>query len=253
MTRILATAIAGAIGWLIGMAFMLTLDFTSMPLILMVIFGISGWIASEEMTPGFDRHEIQVLKQGSDMALISAWGAGPALMRISQNEGKYMEQENEILNTSLPLALRVKMYNFENFLMLFRESLTRRAPPEASLRRHNRAFRPHIFRKKSASYTVLLHVARATIAAGADRNGAIWFYYVASKLKIKPKDAYEFMARAFNEQRERPSMIPSMPSEKQALFTAANEVPPKFVEDLEPYLVDYERSRAEIIDLLFPG
>lgn len=249
MTRLLSTIIAGAFGWLVGLALMWGFDLNYAAIALAALFALAGWIAGEPTGISFGRNDTKVLKQAIDMALVLAWASAPAMARFSRNQDRYLQYEENLLNSCIPLGIREKMYNYEDFIGLFRESLRTRSEPFASLKRHNRAFRPGIFKKESASYTVLQELARVTIAAGADRRGAVWYYHVASKLHVSPKHAAGFMETAIAEQLSSPLMIPGFPDHDSPIATASEGITIK--KDLEPYLDAYDKGRSRILDMMF--
>lgn len=249
MTRILSTVIAAALGWAIGMVLFWALGWSYAPTIGAVIIASAGFMASAPTGITFGRGNAKVLAQGMDMALVTAWAAAPAMHRFMRNQDRYLQHEENILMTCIPPAIREKMYNYEDFVMLFRESMKAGSEPIAALKRHNRAFKPGIFKKKSATYTVLQELARIIIAAGADRRGAVWYYHVAEKLGVPPKHAYGFMDTAISEQRVSPTMIPGFPDHDLPIATASSGLP--IPGDLEPYLDAYDKGRASILNIMF--
>lgn len=250
MTRIIAIIISAIAGYIIGIPIYLASDFVYAPLVSAAVFAISGIIMSASSGMGFTRSDAKVTNQAIDMVLVAAWGASPALKRLQRREERYLRAEEDLLNTTIPSGIKDILYNYEDLLFLIRESIRTGTEPFASLKRHNRAFRPGLFTKRSASYTVLQVVARIMLEAGADRRGAIWYYAFSKSLKVPFKDSHEFMEMAFSEQIRSPSMIPGFPDDESDLGKCSEGI--KVTKEMEPYLDAFDRRRSQVLDIMFP-
>lgn len=249
MTRILTMAVAAIIGWIIGLLPMWYFEIEYIPLISAVICAISGYIMSNPDGIPIKKDTAKNLKRGMDMMLIIGWGAAPAIHRLIDSQPRYLDIENSIMLSSIPQESREATYNFEEIISFFRESMKSGTKPIAALKRHNRAFRPRFYTKKSASYTILLEVARATVIAGADRRGVVWYFYFAEQLHVPVKDAYSFLQTAIQEQIAEPRMIPGYPAEGTPITTASQGLP--IPQEYEVYLEAYDRGRKAILTAMF--
>jgi hypothetical protein len=229
---------------------MIAFGYTWAPMTAAIIIGFSGFLVSRSYGEPFTGNDKRVMGQAIDMLLIMGWMAGPALKRVEAQQGRYLRAEEAMIDSSMPLEIRDKMFNYEDLIFFVRQSIASQGIPLKAIRRHNRAFKPGLLRKKSASYTILGVVARIIVEAGGGRNAAAWYYEAARKLKIPYKHSQEFIEAAFYEQMQSPSMIPGLPDEDSLLGRAGQGI--EQTAELAPYLDAYEASRKRVLDLMFP-
>ena len=208
-----------------------------------------GYNAAQSSGYKINRKDKKTMAQAMDMAFILFWAASPALKRLLHNQERYLAAESQIWDTCFPLLIDEQMSFRDETLEICRETVRLGTIPHAALKRHNRAFRPGMFRKKSASYTILDELARLLLAAGSDRRGIIWYFHVAEKLHVKPEHAIDFLANAVAMQKSDMRMIPGFPSDESPLGQAHKGIPVS--DKVKPYLEWYEAQRAEILDLMF--
>lgn len=246
MTRIIATLLAALTGVMLGY-----LVSETGAAVGGILLGLIGFRASGSTGMKMTRADHKTMTQAIDMALVMFWAAGPALKRFLRNQDRYLEHETFLYSMCMPEDINDQIAPRDEILELCRESLRIGTEPHAALKRHNRSFRPGVFRKRSASYTVLNEVARVMLAAGADRRGIIWYFHVAKRLHVKPADAMGFLTSAVEEQKNEMRILPGFPPDDSALGRAHTGIP---VDDkIVPYLDWYDQQRALIIDQMFGG
>lgn len=244
MTRIIATLLSALMGAALGLFVSETGSAIGG-----LLLGFIGFKASQPTGMKMSRGDKKTMNQAIDMALVMFWAAGPALKRFLRNQDRYLEHEQFLYEMCLPEDIKNQIAQRDEILELCRESMRIGTEPHAALRRHNRAFRPSMFRKKSASYTVMNEVARAMVSAGADRRGIIWYFHVAKKLHVKPEDAMGFLKNAIDEQKVDLRILPGFPPDDSALGKAHEGI--EVNDKILPYLKWYDEQRAEILDLMF--
>jgi len=246
MTRIIATLLGALTGFLGGLLYS-----TQAAPIAALVVGIIAFRASKPTGMTMSRADRKTMNQAIDMALVMFWAAGPALKRFLRSQDKYLQHEEFLYAMCMPEDIKDQIAPRDEILELCRETLRIGTEPHAALRRHNRSFKPGMFRKKSASYTVMNEVARVLLSAGADRRGIIWYFEVGRKLHVKPEEAMYYLKNAVEEQKVEMRILPGFPADDSALGQAhaGIEVPSK----IEPYLDWYDQQRAEIIDMMFGG
>lgn len=249
MTRILAIAMGAGVGWLLGFAVSLVTAFNYAPIIGAVIFAAAA--LSESGSSGFiyDRYDRKILNRAFDMSLVTAWGAYPALKRIKDIPHRYDHAVEEILTASFPDLVRARMVNFNEVIDLIRESSETGTEPTKALRRHNRAFKPSIFKKTSATYTVLDTVAKLLVYAGGDRDAAIWYFHFAKKLGVPYKNSAFFLESAINEQEQSSTLIPGYPKATSPLATISEGL--TVSTELVPYIDSFVKKRSDVLDKMF--
>jgi len=249
MTRILAIAIGSGVGWLLGFAVSLLTAFDYAPIIGAVIFAAAA--LSESGSSGFiyDRHDRKILNRAFDMSLVTAWGAYPALKRMKDIPHRYDHAIEEILTASFPDLVRARMVNFNEVIDLIKESSETGTEPTKALRRHNRAYKPGIFKKKSATYTVLDTVAKILVYAGGDRDAAIWYFHFAKKLGVPYKNSAYFLENAIEEQEQSSTLIPGYPKTPNPMATISEGL--AVPDDLLPYIDSFAKKRSDVLDKMF--
>ena len=250
MTRILSTAIATLFGLLAGFILEWIVDYDYIMIAVTLFLASAGFKIGDTDGLPFGKKDEKVMQQGLDMALITFWGARPGMDRYLDCNLRYDIAEGEIIDTCIPFEIYEKIYNRDEMISFVRASARTESAPLAAIKRHKRAFKPSIFRKKSATYTVLKLVADALILAGPDRRGIVWYYHVGKTLGVPPKDAHYFLDQAIKAQIRRPMMIPSWPKEGTLLTTASKGLP--ITEELEYYLNEYDKGRKAILETMFP-
>lgn len=249
MTRILAIAIGAGVGWLIGFAVSLVTAFEYAPIIGAIIFAAAGF--SESGASGFvyDRYDRRILNRAFDMSLVTAWGAYPALNRIKDIPHRYDNAIEEILTASFPDLVRARMVNFNEVVDLIRESSEAGTEPTRALKRHNRAYKPGIFKKTSATYTVLDTVAKLLVYAGGDRDAAIWYFNFAKKLGVPYRNSASFLETAIDQQEQSSTMIPGYPKAPNPLATISEGM--TVPSELLPFIDSFVKKRSDVLDKMF--
>jgi hypothetical protein len=244
MTRLIAVFMGVFTGGCIGMLFSMIAAICGA-----VAMGALALLTSAPTGMTMTRSDRKTMRQAMDMAFVMFWAAGPALKRFLRHQDRYLEHEAFLFEMCMPSDIRDQIAPRDEIIELCRETVRIGTEPHAALRRHNRAFRPHMFRKRSASFTVMNEVARMMLYAGADRRGIIWYFHVAKRLGVKPGDAMGFLSNAVAEQKSEMRMIPGVPPDDSALGRCHEGI--ETDEKILPYLDWYEQQRAELLDIMF--
>ena len=246
MTRIIATLLGALTGMGLGLLYSQT-----GAAIGGILLGLIAFRASQPMGMKMSRVDHRTMNQAFDMALVMFWAAGPALKRFLRNQDRYLEHEQFLYAMCMPEDIKEQIAQRDEILELCRESMRIGTEPHAALKRHNRAFKPGMFRKKSASYTIMNELARVLVAAGSDRRGIVWYFEVGRKLYVKPEHAIPFLQSAIEEQKVEMRILPGFPTDDSALGRAHEGI--ALNDKIVPYLDWYDSQRAEIIDTMFGG